>query len=340
MATTNNTHDNHHHNHHHHQEDVIVLHRPIAFRSSNNKAAQCEALSTLSMTSSLMNMQSLADATGLPMDSQELTCAREDAMEWHRKWTMQQETGHTGNYMERSTNPFSDSDTQATSSQSLHSAAPMQVKVLRPVPLRPYVVLRDEQPSPLTFNSPSEAFPEQHNYQHHHHDTSIPTFVLQQPPASLETLKDALFHALACCAGNVDTKMVEDALLPLVQEYEQQQQQQQSLTLLAGHDPYDSNNRMEGMWLTLSKATYFGTLGQTPGGDPLYTLGRMAFDMFLPTQLVCSLQGNFNPVHRVGQEEREEVLSRCPKSLLDELELGESVLRTYKYVTTNADWVY
>jgi len=35
----------------------------------------------------------------------------------------------------------------------------------------------------------------------------------------------------------------------------------------------------------------------------------------------------------VGQEEREEVLSRCPKSLLDELELGESVLRTYNIIT-------
>jgi hypothetical protein len=43
----------------------------------------------------------------------------------------------------------------------------------------------------------------------------------------LETLKDALFHALACCAGNDDTKMVEDALLQLVQEYEQQHQQHQ-----------------------------------------------------------------------------------------------------------------
>jgi hypothetical protein len=137
--------------------------------------------------------------------------------------------------------------------------------------------------------------------------------------------RDALLHALACTRGDVSTKEVEQALLPLIQVYNEQMQQMH-------HHQYDIATAVEGMWLTLSKPTFFGNLGDTPGGDPMYTLGRMSFDMFLPTKLVCSLQANFNPVRRVGDEERDQVLTRCPKSLVDELERGGSVLRTYKYV--------
>ena len=79
---------------------------------------------------------------------------------------------------------------------------------------------------------------------------------------------------------------------------------------------------------------FFGNLGETAEGDPLYTLGRMAFDMFLPTQLVVSLQGNFNPVHVVPDEERQHTLeNKVPKSLVDEVLMGNHVLRTYKYVS-------
>jgi hypothetical protein len=84
------------------------------------------------------------------------------------------------------------------------------------------------------------------------------------------------------------------------------------------------------MWLTLSKPTYFGNLGETSAGDPMYTLGRMAFDMFVPTQLVCSLQGNFNPVHVVPPEERACLTEKCPKSLAEEIGNGGTVLREYK----------
>lgn len=135
-------------------------------------------------------------------------------------------------------------------------------------------------------------------------------------------------HALAIHGGDVDTAMFEDTLLPLMDHYE--------ATGWDARDPeaiytnYQHTRKVEGMWLTLSKPTYFGNLGENPNGDPMYTLGRMAFDMFLPTQLVCSLQGNFNPVRVVPPDERALLLEKCPKSLQEELDVGGSVLRTYK----------
>ena len=63
-----------------------------------------------------------------------------------------------------------------------------------------------------------------------------------------------------------------------------------------------------------------------------YTLGRMTFDMFSPTNLVCSLQGNFNSIEIVGDEQRGEMLKAglVPKGLREEVENRDVVLRTYK----------
>jgi hypothetical protein len=88
----------------------------------------------------------------------------------------------------------------------------------------------------------------------------------------------------------------------------------------------------EGMWLSLTLPSYYGNLGENDAGDPRYTLGRMAFDMFSPTRLVCSLQGNFNSVERVTDEQRAAMLMHVPKALQEEVMVNTSVLRTYKYV--------
>ena len=126
----------------------------------------------------------------------------------------------------------------------------------------------------------------------------------------------------------MDTKAFADALIPLVHHYAE--------TGWDACDPegiysnYADTRRLEGMWLTLTKASYFGILGETPAGDPMYTLGRMSFDMFLPTQLVCSLQGNFNSVGAVSSEERAALMDTCPKSLRDEISNGKSNVRKYE----------
>jgi hypothetical protein len=56
----------------------------------------------------------------------------------------------------------------------------------------------------------------------------------------------------------------------------------------------------------------------------LYYLG-----MFRPTQLVCSIQGTFNPVHDVRSKDIE-AIHRIPKSLKNELRKKKCILRTYE----------
>ena len=53
----------------------------------------------------------------------------------------------------------------------------------------------------------------------------------------------------------------------------------------------------EGTWLTLSKPTFSECLGRNEKGEYLYTLGRMAFDMFRPNKLKCSIRAVMNNIH-------------------------------------------
>jgi hypothetical protein len=86
---------------------------------------------------------------------------------------------------------------------------------------------------------------------------------------------------------------------------------------------------MEGSWLTLSNASFGGSLGQNDKNDHLYTLGRMAFDMFFPKDLVCSLQGNFNYIYPVSDFDRE-FLNSVPDKLRKDVKEDNVMLHTYK----------
>ena len=51
------------------------------------------------------------------------------------------------------------------------------------------------------------------------------------------------------------------------------------------------STNIDGTWLTLSPPEYSSSsLGHNAQGDSLYTLGRMTFDMYQPSGLVCSVQ--------------------------------------------------
>ena len=277
--------------------------------------------------------------------------AVEHSAEWHRRWVLQEEEGHTMPHDEDQWARIVDelrigAQNPALSDSSQEGTPEPQVTILRPIALRPQEVFsshaepprmhdRSESPnSPLTVPSGTygpvvidELFDDV-SFECFDVSAPIPTFIHQQPRPSVEAAKETLLHALAISGGDVETKAFTDALKPLVQHYGE--------TGWDACDPeglysdYDDIRKVEGMWLTLSKATYFGNLGETADGDPMYTLGRMAFDMFLPTQLVCSLQGNFNPVAVVCPEERAALLERCPKSLRDEIGSGNSILRKYE----------
>jgi hypothetical protein len=293
--------------------------------------------------------------------------AEDQAAEWHRRWVLQHENGHTMPLDEDAwaaamqdlrlgaKNP-SLSSGDGSRSCSIMSSSPQALApfsggtaILRPIAVRPPkpVPMRSEMSPPHILSSgsespsspltvPSAAYGpvtlDDMSFDCFAHSNAVPTVIHQHPRAvpAVEIAKDDLLHALAISGGDVDTKAFADALIPLVRHYAE--------TGWNACDPegiysnYVDTRRLEGMWLTLTKASYFGNLGETPAGDPMYTLGRMSFDMFLPTQLVCSLQGNFNSVEVVSPEERAALMDTCPKSLRDDISNGHSVVRKYEYV--------
>ena len=153
----------------------------------------------------------------------------------------------------------------------------------------------------------------------------------------IEKARDDILHNLAISDGDVESDDFKTKVVPLekfflgqevdTRRMPQQQQHHDNLFASAAADSID------GMWLTLSKPNFFGNLGQNDNGDPMYTLGRMSFDMFSPTNLICSLQGNFNRIEIVSGEDRKAMLEAVPKKLREEVESGKTVLRTYHVVT-------
>mmetsp|Transcript_49230 Transcript_49230/g.73399 ORF Transcript_49230/g.73399 Transcript_49230/m.73399 type:complete len:531 (-) Transcript_49230:377-1969(-) len=322
--------------------------------------------------------------------------ATEMANEWHRKWTLQEESGH-GYRDERPEEVSTRKEpSSAASSPEFNPARDRELgaknpslssnesddgsilvmdgpraPLLRPIAVRPHVPTAVmvgtpmiapaappspppmqqhrlvDNPSPLTLPSHSashgvvEGGPS--GPMHFYEDdgtsslesmpSSIPSYVYNDPIPSLELAKEDLLHALAIHGGEVDTPELQEALLPLLRHYEETGYDARMDADSVSMQSSRLARAIEGMWLTLSKPNYFGNLGESPAGDPLYTLGRMAFDMFAPTQLVCSMQGNFSPIRVVDMDERSKMMQNVPKSLLEEVQNARSTLRTYNIVT-------
>lgn len=130
--------------------------------------------------------------------------------------------------------------------------------------------------------------------------------------AVLQQARENLLYQLAVAKGETDSPAFLDCLSILEQQYNSN---------LASEPTDYSYAEHVGTWLTLTKPTFFGCLGDNDSGDPMYSLGRMTFDMFTPSGLICSLQGNFNTVHPV---------SEVPEGLIAQVGTDPSVLRTYK----------
>lgn len=157
---------------------------------------------------------------------------------------------------------------------------------------------------------------------------------------NIEKARDDVLHVLAITDGDVESDDFNTKLDPLEKCFLGKEVDTRNISRHHQLEAFRTSasrtsvaNSIEGMWLTLSKPNWFGKLGQNDNGDPMYTLGRMSFDMFSPTNLVCSLQGNFNHVEIVSGEERKAMLNAVPKKLREEVESGKTVLRTYHIVT-------
>lgn len=149
---------------------------------------------------------------------------------------------------------------------------------------------------------------------------------LRQPKSTpdIQQAKAALVRELAVSGGDVTTP----AFLAAVEE----------LTRLYDPKRFDARvktkrdnltNHLGGVWMALGMPNFPGVLGQNSEGEFMYSLGHMSFDMFRPKDLVCSIQGSFNPVHYVGTRDRE-AIKHIPVSLKDEVKKGKSLLRTYE----------
>jgi hypothetical protein len=86
---------------------------------------------------------------------------------------------------------------------------------------------------------------------------------------------------------------------------------------------------LEGNWLTISKPTYDECRGRNEKNDLVYTLGRMSFGMFRPTNLECSVQASFNTVRTIDPKNPGRPL-HVPKKLMKEIHSGKILLRTYE----------
>lgn len=142
--------------------------------------------------------------------------------------------------------------------------------------------------------------------------------------ALLVKAKTSLLHALAIAGGDVEDSRFQSALEQLTALHR--------FCVPRHSSSKPSSQKIEGMWITLSKPNYLGCLGKNSDGDYLYTLGRMAFDMYRPTNLVCSVQGSFNEVARIDLRAKHEHLT-VPSNLKQEVFERESVLRRYNIIT-------
>jgi hypothetical protein len=93
---------------------------------------------------------------------------------------------------------------------------------------------------------------------------------------------------------------------------------------------------IDGTWLTFSSPDYPSSLGKNANGENLFTLGRMSFDMFQPSNLVCSIQKQYNTIHSV---EPKDLPHYVPKSLRKEVENecteeGSGRLKTYNIIAS------
>ncbi len=73
----------------------------------------------------------------------------------------------------------------------------------------------------------------------------------------------------------------------------------------------------EGSWVNMTRPNYIECLGENGDNDFMYTLGRMSFDMFQPSNLICSVQSTHTTIKIIG--EKEELPAFVPKSLKEEV---------------------
>jgi hypothetical protein len=128
------------------------------------------------------------------------------------------------------------------------------------------------------------------------HSTSRDEFPIRSIPnlsngvsrSEVEAIRDELVQELKANGGDTSSVSFQSKLSVLTSFYLSSDNDARTVA---------SAYELDGTWLTLTKPTYPDTKGRNEIGQYMYALGRMSFDMFRPTGLVCSIQGTFNTIH-------------------------------------------
>ena len=147
-------------------------------------------------------------------------------------------------------------------------------------------------------------------------------------PEQIEGIRDEILDKLRDNGGDIQDPTIKTGLSILESYY-----LSSDLDARQADDsesfPYD----VDGTWLTLSRPTFTECRGKNRYDEYIYSIGRMSFDMFRPTNLQCSIQGIFNTVQMLDPAKGELPFSmprRIRKELGKSLLHGVKGLRTYK----------
>ena len=113
-------------------------------------------------------------------------------------------------------------------------------------------------------------------------------------PNAVQSAKQAAIETLRVNGGDTQCNRFLSAMNVLLASYSHR-------GLDARWSPGDEENILSGTWFTLSKPTFSECLGHKRDNEYLYRLGRLSFDMFRPTPLLCSIQGCFNSIGKLQQ---------------------------------------
>jgi hypothetical protein len=139
-----------------------------------------------------------------------------------------------------------------------------------------------------------------------------------------KTIRSELVDALQSVQGDVTAKRFTSSLEVLSRFYKASGRDARvnpwvgGSSTVGGPGPTGAD-LLEGSWLNISRPNYVECLGQNAENDFMYTLGRMSFDIFQPSNLICSVQSTHNTIRMIG--EREELPACVPNSLKEEVAL-------------------
>ncbi|GKY99603.1 hypothetical protein MPSEU_000914600 [Mayamaea pseudoterrestris] len=122
-------------------------------------------------------------------------------------------------------------------------------------------------------------------------------------PDCVRTAKKAIKLELRRTGGDTTTPAFHQCVETLHQWYVTAETKAAGLSLMS----------LDGSWKSLNRPSFTECLGQNDSGDFMYTLGRIAFDAFRPTNLICSMKGNYNLIKPVNEYNMEN--SRRPRSI-------------------------